>query len=368
MRSNNLDTLRFLGAFAVLWGHTFLLDNASQPKDPLAAWSQGQTAMGTMAVATFFIISGYLVTRSFEHSISAWRFVKARALRLMPPLVAAVFLAVFVVGPLVATQPAGTYFTSFDVWKYIAVNLSLLGFYDRLPGVFTGNPLPSINGSMWTLQLEAQCYGMIFLLGIVGLLSRYVTAALFTVGLVWLALDGPYHNDNFSDWNHRVNLTTNFLAGAVAYHWRLQLKAPGLIVVALATVLSFRFGGFWIACPTVFALLVLWIGFAAPRLPNLATYGDLSYGVYIYSFPMTQMLVHYRPTMFWYELGMLASAMTLILAFVSWHTIEKFALSFKDTPMMPMWLRPHLWSFDVRRAGLEAVPIPSMEKRATVPR
>ena len=342
-RANNFDTLRFWAALAVLWSSTFQL--AGKPGEPLTILSGGQTSLGTVAVAIFFVISGYLITQSFFRSSSAWRFVKARILRIMPGLLLVLVLLGLLVGPLVTALPLNDYFSSKDLYKFLFINGSLEGNWSHLPGVFEGNPSHTVDGPLWTLPFEARCYAAVFVLGILGLLNRYTTLALFLCGLAYLLLDGPYFDDvvRFKQQNHLVDLGTKFLAGAVLYHWRPRLN--GIVAAACAgvTTLALVFGGFWLALPTSFSYVVYYVALGPMRLPNMARYGDLSYGIYIFEVPVVQLLVMYSLASTWYWLGIIATPIVLILAFLSWHFVEKVALSFKDD-VLPgeRWLSAHL--------------------------
>jgi len=306
--------------------------------------SGGQTSLGTIAVAIFFVISGYLVTQSFVRSSSAWRFVKARTLRIMPGLLSALVLLGLFVGPLVTTAPLSEYFSSERLYKFLIINGFMLGYYSKLPSVFADNPYPdTVDLPLWTLPFEAECYAAVFALGILGLLNRYMTLGLFLCGLVYLLLDGPYYEEEWQQQNRLVFLGTKFLAGAVIYHWRPRLNGIVALGCAGVSTLALLFGGFWLALPTFFAYVVIYVALGPIRLPNFARYGDLSYGIYIYAWPVNQLIMMYSLASTWYWLGIIATPITIALAFLSWHLIEKVALSFKDD-MLPAerWLSAHL--------------------------
>src|SRR5262245_15667417 len=254
-RANNFDTLRFGAALAVLWSHAFPLALGTATPQPLTILSGGQRSLATVAVAIFFVISGYLITQSFVESSSAWRFMKARILRIMPGLLLVLALLGLLVGPLVTTVPLNEYFSSKDLYEFLVVNGSLDRYHGHLPGVFAENPYPSnVDGPLWTLPIEARCYAAVFVLGILGLLNRYMTLALFVCGLAYLLLDGPYFDDmvRFQQQNHLVDLGTKFLAGAVLYHWHPRLNGIVAIACLGLTTLALVFGGFWLALPTFF--------------------------------------------------------------------------------------------------------------------
>jgi len=332
-RDNNFDTLRFLAALAVLWSHSFSVSTGVPTviTDPVAAWSRGQTTLGTIGVAVFFVISGYLVTQSFARSRGAWRFVKARILRLVPALWLNLLLLGLILGPLLTTLPLAEYFSSASFRDFLLLNGSFLGFSSRLPGVFVENPMPyRVNVPLWTLRFEVECYVLVFGLGVLGLLNRWVTLAFFLAGLAYLAVDGPYWIEDFLDWNHRADLATKFLAGAVLYHWQPRLDGTAAIACAALSFLAFATGGFWLALPTTFAYTVIYASLAPWRLPDAARWGDLSYGLYIYAWPVKQLVVHLGWGDVWYEVGALATPLALAAAFLSWHLVEKRALAWKD--------------------------------------
>ena len=167
-------------------------------------------------------------------------------------------------------------------------------------------------------------------LGIVGLLNRYISLGLYVAGVSYLIYDGPYTMDDFHEWNHRIDLATKFFAGVVIYHWRPPLSAAGGAICAGISMFALLFDGFWLALPTTFAYLVLYLALAAPHLPNMARYGDLSYGMYIYAWPTKQLIIHYSLASTWYAVGAFATAVVIVLAFLSWHLVEKRALLLKD--------------------------------------
>jgi peptidoglycan/LPS O-acetylase OafA/YrhL len=343
-RANNFDTLRFCAALAVLWAHAFPLAMGPETLLPLMTLSGGQTSLATVAVAIFFVISGYLITQSFVQSSSAWRFVKARILRIMPGLLIVLALLGLLVGPMATTLPLNEYFSSKDFYKFLILNGSLERFYSHLPGVFAENALPSVvDGPLWTLPIEARCYAAVFVLGILGILKRYTTLALFLCGLAYLVLDGPYFEDRFQQQNHLIDLGTKFLAGAVLYHWHPRLNGIVAIACAGLTMLALVFGGFWLVLPTFFSYVVIYVALGPMRLPNMARYGDLSYGIYIYGWPVMQLIVMYSLASTWYSLGIIATPIVMGLAFLSWHLVEKVALSHKND-MLPAerWLSAHL--------------------------
>jgi len=330
---NNFDSLRFWAALAVLWSHSIPLSQGSEKNEPLFAISGGQTTVGSLAVAMFFVISGYLITKSFERSRSLGRFIQARVLRIMPALLVVLLLMAFVVGPLVSSLPVQDYLRSSDVYRYVLLQASFLTF-PELPGVFDRNPMPYINGSLWTLRYEIICYIAVFMLGISRLLDRWVLLALYCAGLIFLVF---YEHGRVSDGLHlmrtknAVDLGTKFLAGALIYKWQLVLRprvALGALVVAVACLF---FGNFATASRTAVPYVMMYLAIGTPlRLASPIKLGDLSYGTYIYAWPVKQLIILYGGQPHWVVVAGLATPIVLLLAWLSWHLVEKVAMSYKD--------------------------------------
>lgn len=150
---NNFDFLRFFAAAMVIYCHSFALGTGRFDKEPMFVYSCGQFHFGTLAVVIFFIMSGFLVTMSFDRSISAGSFFYNRVLRIFPGLVFVVIVTAFLLGPFVSSLPLHEYFTNSHTYSYL-MTITLRGHsaHDFLPGVLSRNILPNtVNGSLWTL-------------------------------------------------------------------------------------------------------------------------------------------------------------------------------------------------------------------------
>src|SRR5271165_6680248 len=149
-RQNGFDLLRIIAATMVIYGHAFPLSGSVAP----GILGNGAQSIG---VKIFFIISGFLVTRSWLADPNLLRFAQRRAARIAPGLIVAVLFGTFVVGPLFTKISLAEYITSGTTWRYLA-NCVLYPVYS-LPGVFQGNPFPNaVNGSLWSLPVEVLMY------------------------------------------------------------------------------------------------------------------------------------------------------------------------------------------------------------------
>lgn len=323
-RTNNFDAFRIVAALCVIIGHSFALTGRH-----LDAPTLGGVSLEYFGVSVFFVISGFLITGSWERSRSVAQYVSSRALRIAPLLFLVILVSTFVMGPLVTTLSTGEYLSADQTWRYL-INLVLLPA-DGLPGVFDGNPYPSVvNGSVWTLRAEVICYLIVLVLGLLPRALQLVGFAVFGLGSMALVLMGPVIV---------LGASVSAAAGtwvffAVAALVRLLVPRAALrpvvaAVVAVVWVLaavtapSIAIPLLWFALPYV----VLSFGLAStPIVRRAARFGDLSYGLYLWAFPVQQVAVLLFGALPLPVYIPLVTAATAVLAFGSWHLLEKRAL------------------------------------------
>ena len=348
---NSLDFIRFVAAVAVIFTHAYpyALGADHQYDDALAQFTHGQFTFGQLAVVIFFMLSGFLVTASLDRSQNAVSYMKARLLRIYPGLMALVLLTIFVLGPLVTNLSLSDYFHRGQTFKYFKVLLLYNPIHYSLPGVFTGNVYPSLlNGSLWTLFWEVLCYGLVLALWSLKLLKKKVVLILWMVFLILRLLmqEVLYYNVTnpfiqslrpvlfLSDISMIIPLTLPFLTGMVFYLYRDQITLKrsyliiGMPLFVICAVLGQGLPEFWI--PTFGAYSLFYLA-SLGMFKNFARYGDFSYGLYIYA-PLVQQSVTYtfggmmEPILNF----VLATPITLICAILSWHLVEKPALTLKN--------------------------------------
>lgn len=329
-RENNFDFLRFFAASLVIVSHCYFMLGLDDLEPFLLA--TGYEDGGAIAVGVFFVISGYLITGSYLNSSSRSSYFIKRALRLFPALFVAILLTVFVLGPLVTTLSLGEYFSETRTWMYLR-NILLATSYD-LPGVYLDNPYTGVvNGSLWTLPMEASMYVCVAALGMVGFLRRgliFIPLALLAAGEFWLV---PQLGITSFTVHKFFQLGLLFFTGAAFYLYRDLVPWKGWIalLLALAMVLSFRtplgYPLYFVAMPYV----VLYLAYAPiPWLSRFGKYGDFSYGIYIVHFPLMQAWVLMLGTeVSVLQLWLLTYLPTLVLAALSWHLVEAPALKLK---------------------------------------
>lgn len=329
IRKNNLDLVRLFAAGLVIYSHSYVL--LGLPDTPML-W---QTP-GAIGVYVFFAISGYLIARSWDADPHFGRFLTRRALRIFPALIVCVLLTAFVLGPLLTTLTLAEYLSNGQTWTYLQ-NAALHITY-HLPGVFASNPFPhAINGSLWSLPVEFSLYLLVAVFGIFRRTGRgtwLVIFALTGAACHWWAYPGSLRMVIYGmDLSQLAISGIYFIAGVCFHRYGAhRLFSTSSVFIALLLLQALMIWPLidrllsWILLPWA----VLGFGLAySPWLGKLVRYGDYSYGTYIYAFPIQQTLVYLLPGIDHLSFLLLSFAITIPVAALSWHLIEKPALSLK---------------------------------------
>lgn len=327
---NNFGWLRLVMALAVVVSHAFSVTDGRVEHEP---WFQttGFT-LGEHAVNGFFAISGFLVTMSFLRR--GWRdYLLARLLRIAPGLIAATLLVALVLGAAMTSLDLRSYLSDARLWRFIGNTLTSFKSAAALPGVFETNPLQFPMGTVWTLKYEVLCYLGVLVAGLAGLLLRPRLVLLAALGLALavvareiLAPHGPKSVET------ALRLPLIFAAGGLIYLYRdkvpLSLPLLGLALIALVPLSFTPLYKAALYLVTAWGVLVLAL---APALTGRVKEpaADLSYGVYLYGWPIQQALHALLPTMAATVLLVPSLALTLIVAAASWFLVEKPALGLK---------------------------------------
>ena len=333
--SNSIGFLRLLFAVTVVWSHAFGLVGFGE--DPLNRLNVNAPTAGFLAVGGFFVLSGFLITRSYQTVSSVGRFIWHRFLRIFPAFWVCLVVTAFGLAPLAFAYQHGTlHHYSAEVpapWSYVTSNFFLAIFQQRIGTVFPHDT----NISLWTLNPEFFCYLCVAALGIAGVIRRAPAA----VGIAALLLFAGYAA---LLWHYGDIILIEveavfvyFAFGVFAYLNRDRIPMSPWIAAlcgaALLATLTTR--AFTLVVIPCIAYLTL---FAAMRLPlrGFDRRVDVSYGVYIYAFPVQQLLVIYGVAKYGFTpYFACALAITLVLAAASWFTIEKPSLSLKHVAFGP---------------------------------
>ena len=333
-RENNLDLIRFIAASAVVVAHAYPVAYGSDTFEPLFRVT-GTSTFGRVAVMVFFVISGFLITASFQRSRSVLDYVLARVLRIFPALIVVCALTCFVLGPLLTTLDVGSYLHSTRVYGYLLWT-PIWPMHDLgLPGVLeSGVAYPrTINASLWTIPYELLCYVAVLALGLFGLLRRWLVVCLFVAS--WYPHLYGVHGTvtPFHLGVQAADLFRYFAAGMILYLWRDRIPMSGrAAALCLALLLLSATQHAPLGFDESFALLgpylVLYAGYNQHvRFPNFARHGDFSYGIYIFAFPIEQAVGKLiGPGVRAWQVAAFSYPVIVLCSVASWHLVEARSL------------------------------------------
>jgi len=341
-KNNNFNLIRFLAAFAVLVSHSFLISTGIWNSEPLRS-SYGLT-WGDIAVNVFFVTSGFLVTASLLSRRNAIAFVQARALRIYPALLVMLILVVFVMGSALTAESLREYLGARQTWHYFVKNALLVaGINYELPGLFVSNPFKlSVNDSLWTLVYEVHMYVALLVIWLVCRGSRAFTMVVVGCAIVSGAI--YLWGGHFEPASQYSRLGFMFFTGAGFYVLRSRIVLYRAAFAALAGAVAISLlqrETFFFVLSFSLAYLLMYSAYAfggAIRAFNRV--GDYSYGIYIYAYPVQQSLTSVFKGISTLDLMMFSATVTLGLAALSWHLIERRALSLKGRTPQEVALQP----------------------------
>ena len=320
---NNFDAIRLLAAIGVILSHAYPATQGANKNEFFHVLSGGQSTLGDMCVAVFFVISGFLITRSFLRSGSVVEYFTNRVLRLVPGLLAVTLAVGLILGPIMTTS--SDYWSDYHTARYLANALIYPGPSQELPGVFSNNIYPLVtNGSIWTLSYEFTCY--IFVAAICLAIRRAWLLSLLMLSIAAATVFFTYISPRIF-----VSFASYFLAGGAAYAARkwivldVRLFIFSIGILCLSVVLEH--GLFPIFC--VFGTYATIYAAYARHLKryDFTRYGDFSYGVYLYGWPIQQIVSPHSASPM--ANFLISFPIAFMFAVLSWKLVEKPSLSMK---------------------------------------
>ena len=340
LRLNALNALRLVLAVSVIVWHTFAVTGAVHPPAPVTQ------LLGDGGVDGFFAISGFLIVSSWLRRPHWWPYLRARFLRILPGFWVCLVVTVLVLAPIGVLLTGHGFPHSYmtDSVLYVVKNAALRINEFGIAGTPQGVPYPGVwNGSLWTLWWEFLCYLVVLALGLTRVLRFRVTVPLaFVACLVVMVLSdlGVVHNFYLVN---GARFGIMFAAGALIQQFQRLLPARWWLVGAAALVIagSAFLPDYRVIAALPLAYVLITVG-ALVKVQRLRLENDVSYGTYIYAFPVQQVLACAGLSTLGVPLfAAVATAVTLGLATLSWYGVEKPAMRLKNV---------------LRRRGVVAAP------------
>ena len=336
---NCFDFLRFFFAANILLAH---LCELSQNKslEFLSNFSNS-----SIAVQGFFIISGFLVAKSYTNTPSLKRYFIKRAKRILPAYLVVILFSVVTLS-FFSSYNFLEYFTDINVYKYLGWNSIFLNFmHPCLPGLFENNLMCAVNGALWTLKVEEGFYIILpFVFYAINKLKKpfLILASLYVLSLLYWFMMDFYLNQPLLA-KQLPGYLAYFVTGILLFlnfdfvlHNKKLLFASAILILIFSNFLDFQIDVFY---PAAFGTIVIIAAYNLPFLNNFGKYGDFTYGLYIYHFPIIQLFRQYdlfekyNPIL----TAFFVILITLFFAVLSWFLIEKrFLDRFKKNAAKPI--------------------------------
>ncbi|MDR6873015.1 peptidoglycan/LPS O-acetylase OafA/YrhL [Bosea sp. BE125] len=322
--------MRVALAFAIVAWHTVIVSYGIDGQRSLAL---GPTRpIWAALLPMFFALSGFLVSGSLERSRTLFGFIGLRLLRLLPALAVESLVAMVVLGSIFTSYTLAQYLTDGNFWAYTSNIFGIIRYY--LPGVFLENPTTQVNAQLWTLPYELYCYIAISLLFVFRfyqsttlLITACIAVQIAVIILIYTRVQvdegtvrGPV-------------LVLSFLYGSLLYRLR-HIIAWSFNLFALSTAV----GSLLLYFPIINALaalplayLTVYLGLMNPPKSPIVSSGDYSYGIFLYGFPIQQAVSAAFPEFrhWWFNL-IVSAPIVFLVAYASWHMIEKRALLLRE--------------------------------------
>jgi len=336
---NCFDFLRFFFATNILLAH---LCELSQSK---SLEFLSYISNSSIAVQGFFIISGFLVAKSYTNTPSLKEYFIKRAKRILPAYVVVLLFSSIILACF-SRLSFSEYFTDLSVYKYLGWNSVFLNFmHPCLPGLFENNLMCAVNGALWTLKVEEGFYIVLpFIFYAVKKSKKpfLILGSLYVLSLLyWFVMDFYLNQPLLA--KQLPGYLAYFVTGIflfLNFEFVLQNKEKLLVVSVFGLIISiFLDFQIDILYPAAFGSIVIIAAYSLPFLNNFGKYGDFTYGLYIYHFPIIQLFRQYNLFEKYNPILMAFSVIliTLFFAVLSWFFIEKrFLDRFKKNDVKPI--------------------------------
>lgn len=325
MNDNCFDFLRFSFAVNIMLAHLCFLSNNENFYFLLGFTDS------IIGVKGFFVISGFLVAKSYTNTSSLRNYFVKRVKRILPAYFFVIFLSVVSLS-LVSTYSFYDYFFNDNIIKYLASNLVFLNFlHPCLPGVFENNLMCVVNGSLWTLKVEEGFYLFLPILFYIIKKTKKQFLILLLVYLssifYWFIMTNYFQKPTLAK---QLPGYMSYFAGGIflylnfdfIYKHRIKLLTLAIASLWVSSLADLKIDIF---SPIAFATLVITIAYSFKPLNKFGKYGDFTYGIYIFHFPIIQIFKQYDLFVKYNALlmGFCVISITLLMAIFSWFFIEK---------------------------------------------
>lgn len=326
--STNINLLRFIAAIFVIFSHSFYV--AASQEDPFSVFCNQQTNFGGVALAIFFFLSGFYVTKSLYKKNDVKEYFSKRCVRIFPQLWIVILLSVVILGPIFTSHTIGDYFCNKDTYLYL-LNGFLIPIHN-LPGVFGNNVYDiTVNGPLWTMPVEFAAYCG---LAIILILSKHIlknekaqkvlhVICTFVLLVIFVMLDIFLKNDFLITVLRPMII---FFMGVLYcdYSEKITLSVPVAIFMLVITALACRIGMLNYALIIGLPYIIVTLMLGTKQITIDSKIFAVSYEMYLFGWPIQQIVTHFfggemNPYLNW----IITMPIVIVLAYILFVIIEK---------------------------------------------
>ena len=336
--NNNYDFLRVFAALCITLTHSYNLI-LKNDDEPLMKLTGNRFDFSFIGLSIFFSISGYLITKSAVTSSSFKNYIWKRLLRIQPMLMLVCLISVFLIGPVFSSLNINEYFREKGTYTYLRNIMPLFGIQFTLPQVFTHNIAENgVNGSLWTLIVEERLYLTLGLLFLFKSFDKKILLSIIVILNVLFFLHFVFFNENLIKYlsGNQVFYALIFLNSSAFFLLDVDFSKyskSGLVFLGIISLLSLS-----IFLPLEKSIHIILLPFIVIMIAHLkgftnkaGRYGDFTYGIYAFSFPVQQILISTKiikdsPL----NLFFITLLLVIPIAILTWHLMEKKMLVLKN--------------------------------------
>ncbi|MEO8724216.1 MAG: acyltransferase [Sphingobium sp.] len=339
-RANNITLVRLILACCVIWSHCYWLMTGEAGHDEFS-YLLGAPISG-YAVDGFFFLSGFLSYSSLQRSPDPFAFIRKKLVRIWPALAVSIVVTI-ALGALLTNVRATDYIGGATL-RFGLANLTFLPGHYTLTGVACGMAACGINDSLWTISWQMGCFGALGVLALLGLArEKMMKQYVLPLSLAFaLAMHLPFAATsvkkllgiNALDFLSMIDRHwTMFALGIASYLWRGSIQLRWSICALLLIFnLECQYWDVHFHVQSVFVgYAILCAGFlTAERKAFAASLPNISFGIYLYAFPVMILIAHWGNFGHHLWLALANLVLTAPFAVLSYQFIEKRA---------PIWNR-----------------------------
>ncbi|WP_461100593.1 acyltransferase family protein [Spirosoma koreense] len=336
MTKNSFDFIRFLFAITVVLRH--IIDLSDEPT--LLKFQNFFDSY--ICITGFFVISGFLISKSYANGENVKSYFVRRGKRLLPAYMVSVIGAAVLLS-ITSEYTFTSYFANKQLYSYLAANIFFLNFLQPcLPGIFVHNPSCAVNGALWTIKVEVLFYLIIPLM--IRWLNRIDKKYVLIISIYVLSIIYKYYLESSGNTlmvilsRQMPGFLSYFICGISFYYYfeKIYVNKFKLFCLAFPVFVFEYYYNLEIFRPAAFSIIIFFFAYSSSYLNSFGKYGDFSYGIYIFHFTIIQLFVHYylfekyNP----FVISTFITVLVLLMSILSWNFIEKPFLSKKRTRLL----------------------------------